>query len=271
MRLLIFATCFGVILFLTSTCIAEDFPYREKYPEVTIIDLNELKSGYDSGNFIIIDVRSKTEFEAIHIKKAINLPYANAKFTDRLDEVARKNPIKKIAVYCNGIDCIKSYKAAEDAIYAMIPNVYAFDAGIAQWAQAYPSATLLQGDELKTHMEQLISEENFNRKNLDFDTFKKQAVSSNAVIIDARDPIQRKQKVPSLEKAMLIPVDKLVLNIISKGHMKDKQLYIFDQVGKQVKWVMYYLAEHGYTDFYFLEGGATAVLIEQDYRVAAIQ
>ena len=48
--------------------------------------------------------------------------------------------------------------------------------------------------------------------------------------------------------------------------MKDKQLVIFDQVGKQVLWLMYYLEDKGYKNYYFLKGGATSVLKEQKYR-----
>ena len=271
MRYFISTICLGFIFIFTSTCTAGNFPYRGKYPEINILELTDLKSAYDSGNFIIIDVRSKTEFEAIQIKNAINLPYADAKFTHKLLSISKKNLNKKIAVYCNGIDCIKSYKAAEDALYAMIPNVYTFDAGIAIWAQTYPSETLLLGKELKNPVKQLISNEKFISKNLDFETFRKKALSSKAVVIDARDPIQRTQALPGLEKNLHIPVDKFVSNIISKGHLKDKQLFIFDQVGKQVKWLMYYLEINDYKDFYFLNGGATAVLKEQDYRVSFAQ
>jgi len=48
--------------------------------------------------------------------------------------------------------------------------------------------------------------------------------------------------------------------------MKDKQLVIFDQVGKQVLWLMYYLEDKGYKNYYFLKGGATSVLKKQKYR-----
>lgn len=41
---------------------------------------------------------------------------------------------------------------------------------------------------------------------------------------------------------------------------------IFDQVGKQVRWLMYYLVNSGYTNYFFLDGGATAILKEQEYR-----
>lgn len=255
-----------IISFIYSSCYATEYPYRDNYSFVNIIEPAELKTGYDSGEFIIVDVRSKTEFEAIQISGAVNLPYGNLKFTHNLLTLAGNNPDKKIAVYCNGIDCIKSYKAAEDALYLGMSNVYALDAGVAAWAKEYPSATLIQGKTL-TDPEKLIHDDNiFQKICLDFETFKKNAAKKDTVIIDARDPIQRSKKLPGLDNPLQVPLDKLVKNIINKGNMKDKELYIFDQVGKQVRWLTYKLIDQGYTHFYFLEGGATSVLKEQQYR-----
>jgi len=116
-----------------------------------------------------------------------------------------------------------------------------------------------------------VLEEEFISKTLDIKTFRKKAVSSQGIVIDLRDPIQIKENLPGFEKALPVPVDKFVRNIISKEHMKDKKLFIFDQVGGQTKWVMYYLVDKDYTDFYFLNGGATSVLKEQEYKVAFAQ
>jgi rhodanese-related sulfurtransferase len=145
-------------------------------------------------------------------------------------------------------------------------DVYAFDAGIPAWASAYPADTLLIGKEITDPEKQLIPKSEFKKVTVDFETFKKKAAAANAAVIDARDPMQRTQKLPGFEKAMPIPLDKLIKNVVSQGRMKDKQLLIFDQVGKQVRWLMYYLEDNGYKDYYFLKGGATAVLKEQKYR-----
>jgi len=143
---------------------------------------------------------------------------------------------------------------------ANIKNVYAFDAGIPAWANAYPRDTILIGKEIRDPGKQLIPKSEFAKTTIDFATFKKKATAENAVVIDARDPMQRVQKFTVFDKALPIPLDKLVKNIIDKERMKDKQLLIFDQVGKQVKWLMYYLEDKGYKKYYFLKGGATSVL-----------
>lgn len=255
----------SIVTLLTSACFALEFPYREKYPEVKIIEVADLKTGYDKEEVIVVDLRSKTEFAAIHIEGAINLPYGNLNFMDNLLDLIVKNPNKKIIVYDNGIDCLKCYRAAEDALYSMY-TIYAFDAGIENWARYSPTDTLVYGKTLSDPEAVNNLDNEFKKRSLDFEAFKTKAAVNNAVVIDARDPIQRTKKLPGLENAMLIPLDKLSENIINKGNMKDKQLYIFDQLGKQVRWLMANLVDQGYSDFFFLNGGATAVLKVQEYR-----
>ena len=55
-------------------------------------------------------------------------------------------------------------------------------------------------------------------------------------------------------------------NFVSKKSSPDETLLLFDQVGKQIKWLQYYLEEYGYTNYMFLDGGATKVLKTQDYK-----
>jgi rhodanese-related sulfurtransferase len=147
-----------------------------------------------------------------------------------------------------------------------VGDYYAFDAGIPAWANAYPADTLLVGKVITDPEKQLIPKSELKKVTVDFETFKKKAAEANAYVIDARDPIQRGEKLPGFEKAVNIPLDKLIKNIVNQERMKDKQLLIFDQVGKQVRWLMYYLEDKGYKDYYFLKGGATAVLKDQKYR-----
>ena len=46
------------------------------------------------GNYIIVDVRTKEEYESSHIRGAINIPY------DEIDESIELDKSKKILVYC---------------------------------------------------------------------------------------------------------------------------------------------------------------------------
>jgi hypothetical protein len=61
------------------------------------------------------------------------------------------------------------------------------------------------------------------------------------------------------------PFDILIKNIIGKGKFKNQTLLIFDQVGKQVRWLMYHLKAAGYRDYYFLSDGSYGVIGMQAY------
>ena len=259
-----------VVTLVASVCTAEEFPYRKDYPDVSIIELEALKAGYDDGSFVIVDVRSTIEYETIHPKGALHVSLSNADFESKLREVAENNPSKKIATYCNGITCLKSYNAAQKAVDAGMKNVYAFDAGIPAWAKAYPADTLLVGKPIIDPEKQLIPKSEFKKKTISFEEFREKAAKTNTQVIDARDPIQRIGRLPGLENALPIPLDKLIKNIIQHDRMKDRELVIFDQVGKQVRWVMYHLEDRGYKNYYFLKGGATSVLGDHTYRNARV-
>jgi len=263
LRLLIISLVFTLV---SSVCFAEDFPYRKDYPDVSIVELEDLRTGYENGSIVIVDVRSTLEFETIHPKGAAHVTLSSADFENNLKSFSEQNPGKKIAVYCNGITCLKSYKATQRAMEAGMDNVYAFDAGIPAWAIAYPADTVLVGKPITDPEKQLIPKSEFKKRTIDFNTFKEKATASNAQVIDARDPMQRTQKFTEFNNILPVPLDKFIKNIIDKERMKDKQLLIIDQVGKQVRWLMYYLEDKGYKDYYFLKGGATAVFKEQQYR-----
>jgi rhodanese-related sulfurtransferase len=255
-----------IFLLINSVCFAVELPFRKDYPDVKVVELEDLKVGYDNGKFIVVDVRSNLEYNVIRVKNSYHVDLAKTAFVENLQALAVQHPNKNIAVYCNGGTCLKSYKAAMDASESGADNVFAFDAGIPAWANAYPSETLLLGKEVSDPKKQLIPKSELKKFTLDYELFKQKATVINAVVIDARDPMQRMQKLPGFEKALPIPLDKLIKNVINKGNLKDKQLMIFDQVGKQVQWLMYYLVDQGYSNFFFLEGGATSVLKEQEYR-----
>jgi rhodanese-related sulfurtransferase len=221
---------------------------------------------YEAGNAIIVDVRSKIEYNVIHPIGAVHIPISNMKFAKNVASLAKQNAGKKIVFYCNGITCLKSYKATKKAMGAGIQNVYAYDAGVPEWASLFPEKTLLLGKEVVDPEKQIIPKAEFKKKCLPFEDFKTKASANGGMVIDVRDHIQRSQKLPGLKKAKAIPLDNFIPNFVEKKANQDKHLYIFDQVGKQVRWLEYYLVDNGYQNFTFLKGGATAVLKTQKYK-----
>lgn len=229
----------------------EGFPLREKFPTVKVISTETLNKDYQK--IIIVDVRSKIEFDVIHINKALHEPITTALFVKNLEKIREKAGDRQLAFYCNGHSCAKSYEAAEMAMKAGFQNVFAYDAGIPDWVKAHPEKTTLMG-KTPAPADKLISKDMLEKRKVNFQDFKKRAAAPEAMVIDAREPFQRKE-IPQLPGTLRnIPSDRLV-ELIKKGEFKNNQLLIMDAVGKQVEWIQYYLEAQGYKNYYFLDKG----------------
>lgn len=232
----------------------EGYPLRQKFPKVKCISTDAVNKDYQK--IIIVDVRSKTEFDVVHINKAVHVPITTAMFGKDLEKVRAKSGATLIAFYCNGHTCAKSYEAAEEAAKEGFENIYAYDSGIHDWVKAHPEKTTLMG-ETPAKPEKMISKEALAKRKISFADFKKRAAKPDAMVIDAREPFQRKG-VPQLPGTLRnVPTDRLV-ELIKKGEFKGNQLLIMDAVGKQVEWIQYYLEAKGYTNYYFLDNGVAS-------------
>jgi len=245
---------------------ADEFPYRKKYPSVVPISTQDLHKGYKAGDTVVVDVRSKLEYDVIHVNGARHIPLGNKTFLNQVGDLVSRNAGKKIAFYCNGITCLKSYEAAKRSTKKGFKNCYVYDAGIPDWAAVYPEDTLLLGKAIVNPDKQLIPKSAFKHKALPFDEFKSGYAANGGMLIDVRDHIQRSKNLPGLKKPRHIPLDRFLPHFVLKKEHQDKTLYIFDQVGKQVKWLQYYLKDNGYENYYFLNGGASSVLAKQEYK-----
>jgi len=235
----------------------EEYPGRKIYLDTPYISLAQLTQEFNDA--IVVDVRSAYEYSTLHIKNAFNIPLNSKTFIQEVQGLRKQQPLKKIVTYCNGKTCMKSYKAASKCRTNGIDNVFVFDAGIMDWAKANPAlAVLLNTSPIDPA--RLISKDQFTARLLDPDTFFKQANNSNPVIIDVRDPLQRAGMplfVGREQRAVLDDTNKLKA-LISQAKQERRPLYIYDEAGKQVQWLMYYLEDQNATDYYFMKGGAKA-------------
>ncbi len=237
-----------------KSAIADDsFPYRGDF-DVEVVEIEDLNAQYD--DFIIVDVRSSFEFNVVHIAKAINISISKATFGAELEKVRGKTDAQKIAFYCNGHTCKKSYKATKKAKELGFENIYAFDAGIFDWIKVHPDKGVLVG-ETPVRADKIISKDDFDSRLLSFDEFSTKAGEAGSMVIDVREPFQR-DIIPEIAKIRNIPLDRL-LGLLKKGRFKNKHLLIFDAVGKQVKWLQYHFEANGYTDYLFLEKGVAGI------------
>lgn len=258
MKIMKALTIVMAVLFLATPVLAEEFPLRAKYPDVKPISIDDLAAKYN--NTIVIDVRSKMEFDTVHVAKAKHVQVTRNDFLSELEKVRAKDGSEPIAFYCNGHSCAKSYKAAVKAMGAGFSNIFCFDAGIFEWVNAYPERGTLLG-QTPADKSKLIPKSKLNEHKIEFAAFKTKAGEPNSVILDTRDPFQRikgtdldQNKAVVLKNIRSIPMDRM-LKLIEKKEFSDKQLLIFDAVGKQVRWLQYYLEDAGYSDYYFLKKG----------------
>lgn len=268
-------TIFIMLVFLAAgippiTAGAQEFPGRAEYPGVPYISIEDLHAAYSDGKAVIVDVRSNLEFDTVHVKDAFHIPLEADDFTARVKAQAKGGADEKIAFYCNGITCYKSYKAAQKALDDGIKNVFAYDLGIPAWAEAYPDDTLLLGRILTESTLQWIPDSEFNNVSLAWEDFKNKIAEQKSkgekyYIVDFRDAHQKKndeqalKELSALGEVIALPLDEFIKNVVDKGEMKDGYIFGFDNVGKQVQWLMYYLEESFYSRYFFLSKGISGV------------
>ena len=230
----------------------EEYLNRTLYPEVPFISLEDLHKQKD--NALIVDVRSAYEYDTLRIKGALNIPLNSSDYLERIQTLRAKSD-KLIAFYCNGKTCRKSYKAARKALRADIGNVTAYDAGIFDWAKQYPEDSELLGRS-PIRPGQLISSSKFKNHQLEADSFIEKA-SSNAIILDVRDPTQRDGLFIFNGTEIPVPLDNdKMQKYVDQAKSQNRSLMIYDAVGKQVRWLQYYLEQQNLKSYYFMKGGA---------------
>jgi phage shock protein E len=96
------------------------------------IPVSEAKIKVDSGEYFILDVRTREEYEQGHIAGSVLIP--NEVLLNRLDEVPRDKPI---LVYCRSGR--RGAISSQDLIDNGFSEVYNMEGGIAAWQNAgYP-------------------------------------------------------------------------------------------------------------------------------------
>ena len=235
----------------TAYAANNEYPYRALYPGVPLLTTTQLYQR--NGTVVVMDARSKYEYDTLHIKDSGNISLDDPKFLDKVRNL-RQSTSKPIVFYCNGKTCHKSYEAVRRSMEAGIANCYAYDPGIFEWARTYPDRTVLLGNS-PIKVEDLIDDAKFKAHILSVKDFIAHTGPS-AIILDVRDPAQRDIALFPLKEERA-PLDKkdLISAVIERAKRENKTLLIFDKVGKQVQWFQYELESKGVKNYYFLKDG----------------
>ena len=247
----------GLMLLQTSLIWAnEEFPLRDLYLKVQHMELEELYNKREQ--VLIFDVRSSYEYDTLHIKGAQHLALNDREFVTALRKL-RNSDQRPLVFYCNGHTCKKSYKAAQKARQGHIDNVYAYDAGIFDWTKAHPDEAVLLGQS-PVNPASLLNKEKLNAHMMEPEAFGTR-VGDNTITLDIRDTHQKDALNLFPMQQRSVPLDNNKLKTyVDKAKATKKTLMIYDAVGKQVRWLQYFLESEGLTDYYFMKGGATAFL-----------
>ncbi|QKT04668.1 rhodanese [Ectothiorhodospiraceae bacterium 2226] len=232
-----------------------EFPGRGLYPTVDFVEREDLHARFDA--YTIVDVRSAYEYQTLHIKGAVNIPLASDSFVDEIRALSAETG-KPLAFYCNGRSCRVSYQASERAARHGIAGTTAYDAGIFEWAQAYPDKSVLLGRS-PINVADLIDDKAFKARMLDAATFAER-VGSDSIVVDVRDEHQRDAIAlfPFREQRVALGDSERLREIVRQARAEGKTLLIYDAVGRQVRWLQYSLEALGARDYYFMDGGEQA-------------
>jgi len=164
---------------------SSDYPGRAIYSQVDIYETEKLFSDFD--NVIVIDARSQYEYNVLHINGAINVPINSKTFASQLSELSNQG--KPLIFYCNGHTCYKSYKAVLKAKQAGISNVYSYDSGVFDWANAYPEKTTML-NVTPMNPASIISKNKLSERSLNPKDFNNK-ITDDSIILDIKDTAHR--------------------------------------------------------------------------------
>jgi predicted sulfurtransferase len=139
--------------------------------------------------------------------------------------------------------------------------VLVYDGGIFEFAKANPDLAVLIGKPMGSS-DKLISKEKFESHVISASKFSDMLHSDNTLIIDIRDRLQRQGVSLFIGRETAIPINdhEKLENRIKQANAENKTLLIYDDAGKQVRWLQYYLEDNNINAYYFMEGGANNYL-----------
>ncbi len=225
---------------------------RELYPDISFIETEEVKENLL--DYTLVDVRSNFEFRTAHMLDAVSIPASDQAYIDRLRNLVRKYK-PEVILYGNGGNDRSAHEAARAAAKAEIENIFVYDGSMQDWAMEFPELALLNGQEISLE-NPLIGEEEFSPKLLSDDDFRNKVTSENGMLLDIRDESDSNRH-PLQGMAVINPLDHTgsLTALLEEVKANDTPLFIFDDYGYKVRWLMYKLERQGIENYHFLKDG----------------
>ena len=127
----------GLLLFAGSAQGGDkDYRSPEQVEGTVAVDLAEARRLQEAG-VTFVDVRNPRLYARRHIPGAVHLDLKDRFTEETLAEVVAKD--EPFVVYCSGVTCSRSYRAAARAVKWGYTQVHYFRGGIVEWKDAgYP-------------------------------------------------------------------------------------------------------------------------------------
>lgn len=184
--------------------------------EFRVIATDGLKALMDEKkDLVLVDTRTPEEFQEAHIKGAVSIP--EKVFEEKLSLLpSDKNAL--VVLYCNGVKCGKSKKAAKKADAAGFTNLVLYAEGFPVWEEK--GFSIIAGPEHAKKIETAKVRPAELKQLLD-------AKSADIVIVDVRDETEFKEG--HIPTAINIPVETFALR--SEVLPKEKKVIVYCNTG----------------------------------------
>ncbi|MDH5650017.1 MAG: rhodanese-like domain-containing protein [Gammaproteobacteria bacterium] len=234
----------------------DEYPWREEYKGVALVSQEQLAKELDQ--YTVIDIRSKLEYEVLHIEGAVNFEYDHYKFHNNVKALYAEQR-KPIVFYTGSKYSSDSYHAAQ-SIANILPQaqVFAYDGGILEWTDWNLSKTVYRGKS-PAKATDLITLRQYQERLLKPMIFEK-TMSDKYVVLDVRTHQERDGVGLFFGHEKWVGINKYRKLVQFLKTVKDsgKPLLVFDDAGDKTRILQYELNRMGVKEYYFMEGGASA-------------
>jgi rhodanese-related sulfurtransferase len=221
------------ILFAVSICMSLSFASFAAEQQFTIITTEQMKSMIDEKKpMVLIDARTKDEYQEAHIDGAISMPEKT--FDDQTSMLpSDKNAL--LVLYCNGVKCGKSKKAAAKAAAKGYTNILVYGDGFPVWEEK--GYKIVPGPAYAKKVETTKISPIELKKLID-------AKADSYVLVDVRDEAEFSEG--HIPGAINIPAETFASR--SEVLPKDKKVIVYCNTGGRSYMAYRKLMKLGYTD-----------------------
>ncbi len=114
----------SLLIALTVSCVNK----KADSSDIKLVTADEMKQIIELEDVQVVDVRTASEFEAIHVKSAQNIDFNSPTFDKDIQKLDKSKPV---VLYCKGGG--RSAKCAKKLKDAGFEKIYDLEGGLSKW------------------------------------------------------------------------------------------------------------------------------------------